>query len=306
MDTSFTHTPVLLQQALSALEIKAGQTVADLTFGLGGHSRQILEIIGHKGTLYAFDKDPYLIAEGKKKFPDTNIVWVNDSFANIETYCEPHSLNAVLADLGISSYHFDDKSRGFSFSSDNDLDMRLNPEKQTVTAADILNTYSEEQLTDIFRTYGEEKKAKKISQKIKQYTKTKQIKSTQELARLVSSVAPTQRKLHPATKIFQALRIVINEELGDLARMLESIPRVLANGATLGIISFHSLEDRIVKQYLKKESSDCICDTKLPICVCGHKAQFELLSRKPIVPDEAEIRTNPRARSAKMRIARKI
>jgi 16S rRNA (cytosine1402-N4)-methyltransferase len=302
----FIHQSVLLQQALEALNLKAGDTVADLTFGLGGHSKEILKKIGKKGLLYAFDKDPYLIELGKKNFKDANIVWINDTYANVAGYIEQHSLKGVLADLGVSSYHFDEASRGFSFNKEAFLDMRLNPEKQTVTAADIVNTYSEKQLTDIFITYGEQKNANKIAKKIKQYTKTKKITSTLELARLVSCVAPTQRKLHPATKIFQALRIIVNEELGELARMLESIPGVLAQGAVCAVISFHSLEDRIVKQFFKRESTDCICDTRIPICTCHHKAQFLLVTKKPIIPTEEEINLNRRARSARLRVATKI
>ena len=306
MKDSFTHNPVLLQQALHALDLQTNDKVADLTFGLGGHSYEILKKIDESGTLYAFDKDSLLLDKGKGEFKKNNIVWVNDSYANIGKHIPKHSLNAVLADLGVSSYHFDDPERGFSFSKDGSLDMRLNPKTQKLTAYEIINTYSEEQLTEIFKKYGEEQKAKKISQKIKQQTKTKAITSTVELADLVSSLFPPQRKLHPATKIFQALRIYINEELGDLAKMLESLPDVLAPGAKVAIISFHSLEDRIVKQYFKRESTDCICDKKLPVCVCNHNAQFKLITKKPIIPDAEEIRNNPRARSAKMRVVQKI
>lgn len=304
--STYTHTPVLLQQALRGLQLTKSNIVADLTFGFGGHSKEILKSIGKNGTLYAFDRDPEMIELGKKRFQDYSIEWVQDSFSKVDEYIPRNSLNALLADFGVSSYHFENANRGFSFDNDGPLDMRLNPQKQTLSAADIVNTFSQEELTQILKTYGEEKLSKKISKEIKLYTKTKTIKTTRELADIITDCYPSNTKTKPAARTFQALRIFVNEELGEIARMLDKLPNVLASGGICAFITFHSLEDRIVKHYFQKETKDCICDKTLPVCVCGHKAVFRAITRKPITPEDEEIRNNRRARSAKLRIYQKI
>jgi 16S rRNA (cytosine1402-N4)-methyltransferase len=302
---TFSHISVLLQQALAGLNIEEGDSVADLTFGFGGHSREILGKIGQKGTLYAFDRDAEMIERGKSEFPQKNIVWVHDVFSHVDEYIETSSLQGLIADLGVSSYHFDNAERGFSFTHEGPLDMRLDQSGQQTTAKDIIDTFTETELANLFKTYGEEKLSKKIAKKIKANITSKQISTTTELARIIDSCYPSYTKTKPATRCFQALRIFINDELGELARMLEKLPNVLASGGTCAFITFHSLEDRIVKQYFQRESRGCICPPEIPVCRCTHKAQFEIITKKPIIPSEEELQSNRRARSAKLRIYKK-
>ncbi len=237
---------------------------------------------------------------------------VSENYANLDKILESLKINkvdAILADLGLSSDQIEDPKRGFSFLQNGPLDMRYSLEIEKKTAADVVNNYSEKDLTQIFWKYGEEKYARRIAKEIIRVRKIKRIRETRELVEIIANVVPEKykrKRLHFATKTFQALRIEVNQELKNLEVFLEKAVKILTKGGRLVIISFHSLEDRIVKNYFLKESRDCICPSKFPRCACGHKKTVKLITKKPIQPSEKEIRDNPRARSAKMRVVEKI
>lgn len=239
---------------------------------------------------------------------------VNDNYANLDKIfgrLKMNTADAILIDLGFSFDQIKDAERGFSFlHNDNGfLDMRYSPETQKVTAADIINKYSEKKLADVFWKYGEERYARKIAREIVQVREIVKIRKTRELVNIIAKAVPKnyrRGKLHFATKTFQSLRIEVNQELENLKIFLKKAVKILGNKGRLAVISFHSLEDRIVKNFFQKESRNCVCPPKFPECVCRHKARLKIITKKPIQPDEKEIRKNPRARSAKMRVAEKI
>lgn len=236
----------------------------------------------------------------------------SDNYANLDNVIRGlgiHSVSAVFVDLGFSSDQIEDASRGFSFLKDGFLDMRYSPEMQEVTAADVINEYPEEKLAEIFRKYGEEKFAKRIAREITRARKIRKIRETGGLVKIISESVPEKYKrgrIHFATKVFQALRIEVNQELENLKIFLGKAMGILASKGKLAVISFHSLEDRIVKNFFREESRDCLCPPNFPKCVCGHRRRLKIITKKPIAPAEEEIRDNPRARSAKLRVAEKI
>ena len=238
----------------------------------------------------------------------------NDNYVNLDNIIRglpdvSSGVDAVFADLGFSSDQIEDAGRGFSFLKNGPLDMRYSLAKQSVTAKDVVNKYSQEKLEKIFKDYGEERYSKSIAREIIQARKSGEIKETIGLVRIISEAVPNyykRQKIHFATKVFQALRIEVNRELENLNEFLGRAIGILAGGGRLGVISFHSLEDRIVKNFFQKESRDCICPPKFPKCVCKHKESLKIITKKPIVPSAEEIRENPRARSAKLRVAEKI
>jgi 16S rRNA (cytosine1402-N4)-methyltransferase len=211
-------------------------------------------------------------------------------------------VDGILLDLGLSSMQLDTPERGFSFQQDASLDMRFDPASPT-TAADLVNTLPQDELADLIYRFGEERASRKIAQAI---VKARPLQTTRQLAAIIEEILPRKGHIHPATKTFQALRIAVNQELDRVENMLPQAVAALKSGGRLAIISFHSLEDRIVKAYFRRESRDCICPPKQPVCTCGHQATLKEISRKPIIPGEAEIKANPRARSAKLRIAEKL
>jgi 16S rRNA (cytosine1402-N4)-methyltransferase len=255
---------------------------------------------------------------------------VADNYANLKKIIRGlgvETADAILIDLGFSSDQIEDPKRGFSFSKNGPLDMRYSPETQDLTAAQVISEYSEKDLVDIFQKYGEERFARKIAKEIVRARKAEEIKETVELAEIIRRVVPDKYKgsgihpvklgqgrtrsaglnrVNPATRVFQALRIEVNQELENLKKFLGEATDVLASGGRLAVISFHSLEDRIVKQFFQKESRDCVCPPSFPKCVCSHKARLRKITKKPIAPKEKEVRENPRARSAKIRVAEKI
>jgi len=254
---------------------------------------------------------------------------VNDNYSNLDKIIRGlgiHSVGAVFVDLGFSSDQIEDAKRGFSFLKNGPLDMRYSPEMQEKTAADVVNRYSEKDLADIFWRYGEEKYARRIAKGIVQARKIGKIGKTGELVRVILKSVPQairprgqkgnacrpagrrtdHNRIHPATRVFQALRIEVNQELENLKRFLEQAVELLASGGKLAVISFHSLEDRIVKNFFREESRDCLCPPNFPKCVCGHKRRLKIITKKPIAPAEEEIRDNPRSRSARLRVAEKI
>jgi 16S rRNA (cytosine1402-N4)-methyltransferase len=303
------HKPVLLKESIEALSLKAGDVVVDATLGGGGHSIEVLKIIGKRGKLIAIDADETAIDKFKSKAED-DVVLINDNFANLENILrklEIEKVDAILADLGWSSDQLE--GRGMSFRNDEALDMRLD-RNQKISAKTIVNEYSEEDLGKIIREYGEEKFWKNIARKVVEYRKNKKIETTLELAEIVKLGIPHRfrfGKISPTTKTFQALRIEINRELENLENFIPAAIKVLGAKGRLAIISFHSLEDRIVKNIFRENARGCILTDE----ITGQKIvkiapEVKIITKKPVVAGEREIAANPRARSAKMRVCEKI
>lgn len=309
----YDHHPVLYNAVENYIQLKNGDTAIDCTLGLGGHSRLFAQAIGKEGTLVAFELDEKNLETAKNNLKDIknkNKIFINKNFAHLQNEVKQRdikNIKLVFLDLGLSSPQVDDPVRGFSFLKEGPLDMRFD-KKQPITAEMILSQYSEKQLADIIYEYGEERMSRKYARIIKENLP---IKNTKVLAELIASCAPPSRKgkkskKHPATKVFQALRIAVNNELEMLKDALDQAIEVLEPGGRLIVISYHSLEDRITKNIIRNATKDCICPPEVPICQCDHKPQLKILTKKPIVPDPEEIDQNPRARSAKMRIAEKL
>lgn len=310
----YKHISVLFNECIDGLNLKRGQKIVDCTLGGAGHSKEILKHVAGDGQLISFDLDPASIKNANKVLADykegKDYILINDNFVNFKNDLNQiniEKVDGVLMDLGLSSYELDDDSKGFSFNSNGPLDMSFSG-KEPKNAQYIVNNYSVNDLTRIFRDYGEEKLAYKIAVEINKARKEKEINTTQDLVEIVLKVKPRRAKdkIHPATQIFQALRIEVNHELENLEKVLPDIIDSLNPGGRLAIITFHSLEDRIVKQFFKRESTDCLCDSEIPVCICHHKKSIKLINKKPIIPSEEELKRNPRARSSKLRIIEKI
>jgi len=307
MSTS-SHVPVLLEEAIKTLAVQPGGRYIDCTLGGGGHALAILEHSSPGGQLLGIDADPEAIkvARARLEAYTNSILLVNENFANLQAICIKYDffpVHGILFDLGLSSLQLNGNGRGFSFQHDAPLDMRLSP-SQEVTAADIINTSSEAELARLIRTYGEEGYSHKIARRI---VNERPIKSTLHLARTIERAIGRRRgRIHPATKTFQALRIVVNHELEHLEAALKQAVDLLGFEGRLVVISYHSLEDRIVKQFIQQEAKDCICPLGIPVCVCGHKARLRLINKRVITPSLSEVQLNPRSRSAKLRAAERI
>ncbi len=306
----FKHYTVMKNEAVEALECKNGLIYVDCTLGGGGHSELILKNIQPDGHLIAFDVDNDAIEASKKRLQGyKNLTIIKDSYTNIKKNL--HSLGiekitgGVLFDLGASYHQLTKCERGFSFSKDAPLDMRFNQDSD-FTARDVVNTYSEADLIRIFSEYGEERFSKRIAKKIVEVRKLKNIETTQELADLIVNCTPrVKSSIHPATRVFQAIRIEVNQELTNVKNTLNDVLDLLAVGAIISVISFHSLEDRIVKHLFKYHSQRCHCSANQMICTCP-PPRLELVNKKPLMASEQEIRENPPSRSAKLRVARCI
>ncbi|MBN1218767.1 MAG: 16S rRNA (cytosine(1402)-N(4))-methyltransferase RsmH [Anaerolineae bacterium] len=311
------HKPVLLTETIEALQPHAGGVYLDGTIGAGGHAAAILKASAPDGRLFGLDRDESALAVAKRRLSEfgyrVHLLHANfDQLAQIARQHQLPPINGVLLDLGVSSMQLDQPERGFSFQANGPLDMRMDPTTGE-SAADLVNRLPESQLADLIYRYGEEPRSRRIARAIVQ---ARPIARTRELADVIASVASfkprkgdrrrDQPKIHPATRTFQALRIAVNDELGALERALPQAIRLLAPGGRLAVISFHSLEDRIVKQYFKQESQNCICPPEQPICICRHKATIHIITKKPITPSLAEIDENARARSAKLRVVESI
>ena len=305
----FSHVPVLLRETIEALNIKSDGIYVDGTVGGGGHSQEILNRLG-KGTLIAIDQDPDAIKTVTKRFAGhANVTVVRANFSSMDEVV--HSLgfdcvDGILLDIGVSSRQLDTPERGFSFHNDAPLDMRMSQEG--TSAYDLVNTLPYGELARIIRMYGEEKFASSIAGAIVRQREKKPIKTTLELAEIVKSGVPAAKRRdgHPARKTFQALRIAVNGELERLSQGLEAAFSLLAPGGRLAVITFHSLEDRIVKQYFAQLCTGCTCPKDFPVCVCGKKPQAKLWNKKPVEASEEELRSNARSRSAKLRVLEKI
>jgi len=303
-----THIPVLLKETINALAVQPGGRYIDCTLGGGGHAAAILEHSLPGGRLLGIDADPEAIkvARARLEAYSGSILLVNENFVNLQAICIKYDffpVHGILFDLGLSSLQLNGNGRGFSFQHNAPLDMRLSP-SQEVTAADIINTYSESELAHLIKTYGEEGYSHQIAHHI---VHERPIKTTLHLVRTIERAIGSRRgKIHPATKTFQALRIAVNHELENLERALKQAINLLGFEGRLAVISYHSLEDRIVKQFMQQESKGCICPPGIPICVCQHTPSLRLISKKVITPSPTEVQLNPRSRSAKLRVAERI
>lgn len=306
------HIPVLLDEALACLKSSAGGAYVDGTLGAGGHALGILETSRPDGRLLAFDRDPEAIAFVKGRMAEqyphwqTRISYVNASYADMGAIAPKlgyGKVDGVVLDLGLSSRQLADPERGFSFQQEGPLDMRFDP-TQRLTAADLVNNLPESELADMLYRFGEERSSRRYAREIVQ---ARPLTTTSELAAVIARASRGPRgRVHPATKTFQALRIAVNEELVELERGLEAAVKLLKPGGRLVVISFHSLEDRVVKQTLRQMSRSCVCPPEQPVCTCQTVPVVRLVRRKVVRPTEEEVRQNPRSRSARMRVAEKL
>lgn len=303
------HIPVLLNESLDYLVTKRVGNYFDGTLGFGGHSSEILSRINKDGLLIATDVDRTAFEYCKKNFVDeTRIKLYNFNYSLIDVIAKLETIklfDGVIADLGVSSFQLDTPSSGFSYSSNAPLDLRMDKNLK-VTASDIVNSFDEEKLSNIIYEYGEERNSRKIAKQIVQSRIKKKISTTGELKKLISEITSPRYKTKTLSRVFQALRIQVNNELEYLRQFLKNSINVLKRGARLVVISYHSLEDRIVKEFFKYEALNCICAPEAPICTCHKVQHLSIITKKPVIPSEEEIKNNRRARSAKLRVAERV
>lgn len=315
----YLHRPVLYQEVIDALRPTRGGQYIDGTLGAGGHAYGILRASSPDGKLLGLDVDPQALEIARQRlqpFGD-RVHIIQSSYTEIVNIMQRlgwSNVQGVLLDLGVSSMQLDTPGRGFSFQVDAPLDMRFSPHAQ-MNAADLVNSLTEAELAKILFEYGEERRARQIAKAIIQ---ARPVTTTRQLSDLILRISAShkvsfrsheksgKKKLHPATRTFQALRIAVNQELQAIEKVMPQAVSVLSTGGRLAVISFHSLEDRIVKQFFRHESRDCICPPKQPVCTCGHKASLVEINRRPILASQAEVVENPRARSAKLRVVEKL
>lgn len=306
------HVPVLFQETISYLDLREGATVVDGTFGGGGHAQAILERIGPDGLLIAIDRDEAAVERATARFgSEANVRIVHANFGDIVQVLSElgvESIDAALLDLGVSSYQLEDAGRGFSYMQDAPLDMRMDRSQQ-LSAYDVVNHYSQEELAGVIHRYGEERWASRIADYIVRARGAGPVSTTGELVEIIKAAIPHGARRdgpHPAKRTFQAIRIEVNNELMGLVGALDRYVDVLTPGGRLAVITFHSLEDRIVKQEFRRLQDPCECPKDFPVCVCGKKPLVRIITRKPVQAPVDEIEDNPRARSAKLRVAEKI
>ena len=304
------HVPVLLNECIEGLNIKKNGIYVDGTLGGAGHSIEILKKLNEDGILIGIDRDEFALSMAKEKLKCfENVKFIHDNYnnlINILSNLNIAGVDGILLDLGISSFQIDDTKRGFSYINDSNLDMRMD-KTQLLTAKDIVNMYDEVKLANIIYEYGEEKYSRRIARNICEYRKNKFIETTQELVEIIKkSVAKNTEDGHPAKRTFQAIRIEVNNELAPLKNTIFDAISVLNAKGRLCVITFHSLEDRIIKNAFIEAAGKCICPSDLPYCMCGAKTQGKIITKKPIVPSENEMKNNSRSQSAKLRIFEKI
>ena len=305
----FKHISVLLNECIESLAIKPDGIYADGTAGGAGHSSEIAKRLKN-GKLYAFDRDPDAVKIASERLKDYNAKVIESNFSEMKEKLNERSVSGVdgiLLDLGVSSYQLDTAHRGFSYHKEAPLDMRMS--KSGISAADVVNTFTEKELSDIFFRFGEEKFSQRIAARIVSARQQSPINTTGELVQIVKNAMPAGAKdggSHPAKRTFQAIRIEVNKELNVIAPAVRSAVDLLNGGGRVAIITFHSLEDRIVKQEFVKYSKGCTCPKDFPVCVCGKKPKLNLITHKPILPSERELEENRRSHSAKLRVAEKI
>ena len=310
----FQHHTVLLQETVKLLRPRAGGTYIDCTLGGGGHTRKILEQCGPDGRILCLDQDPWALQNAQEflqPFWKDRMTLARANFRNLSQVARElgfTEVQGIVFDLGVSSPQFDEAGRGFSYRLDAELDMRMDPDGE-VTAKEIVNTWDEQKLAEIFFRYGEERFSRGVARKIVETRKETEISTTGQLAELVKSAIPAAARRtggHPAKRVFQALRIAVNDELSALEEALGQAFEILAPEGRLAVISFHSLEDRRVKRQFADWAQGCVCPPDFPVCRCGRTPKARIVTRKPLVPGETEQEQNPRARSAKLRVVEKL
>ena len=312
-EVKFSHTSVLLYECIDALNIRDGFTYIDCTAGGGGHSLEIAKRLGKGSRLICFDRDKNAIAAATERLHDylDRVTFVNDNFSSLGDVIRDmgiDNLGGVLADLGCSSHQFDVAERGFSYMQDAPLDMRMDTDSP-FSAYNVVNEYTENELKRVIYEYGEERFASRIAASIVRHREEKPIETTLELSDIIKGAIPAAARdggPHPAKRTFQAIRIEVNRELDAIKPLISSAISHLVPSGRLAIISFHSLEDRLVKQSFREAMKGCTCPTDFPVCICGGKPKIKDLTKKPILPTDEELQANPRARSAKLRVAEKL
>ena len=309
----FKHIPVLFHEIMDIMAPKAGEVFVDCTLGGGGHSRGFLERMGDDGRLIGIDQDTNALKAAQDNLAEfgDRVTYVHSNYNNLDEILNqyaPDGVDGILFDIGVSSHQLDEKDRGFSYMQDAPLDMRMDQSRK-FSAGDVVNTYSEDELHRIIKEYGEERWAKRIAKFIVDFRKDKPVDTTGELVDIIKRAIPKgarEEGSHPAKRTFQAIRIEVNDELGVLTRTISVAAKHLKKGGRLGIISFHSLEDRIVKEQFRYLASDCICPPELPFCQCDKVSEVKILTRKPVTATEEELAANSRSKSAKFRAVEKI
>ena len=306
----FKHYSVMLNECMDGLAIKPNGIYVDGTMGGAGHSKEIAKRISKEGLLIGIDRDQEAICVAKERLAEfPNVKFVHDNHDNIKEILDELDISGVdgiLLDLGVSSYQLDERNRGFSYMGEAELDMRMD-RTQSLTAKTVVNKYSEEELAKIIFEYGEEKFSRPIARKIVEKRKEKEIETTQELVDIIEEILPRRKgEGQPAKRTFQAIRIEVNGELTVLKKVLPDAIELLNETGRMSVITFHSLEDRIVKQTYKSLTTGCTCPKDFPVCVCGQKPKIKELTKKPILPSDEELEINLRAHSAKLRVAEKI
>lgn len=318
MTNEYRHIPVLLAECIEGLNLSEGKTYVDATLGGAGHSLEVAKRIGRTGHLIGIDQDEVARKAARERLealpedirPEIDVVAGN--FGDLDSLlvaAEVPSIDAILFDLGVSSVQIDTPARGFSFKETGPLDMRMDPGNQTLTAAEIINTYNAADLARVIRQYSDEKWATRIADFIVQAREETPFSQSEQLVDVIKAAVPASARRaggHPAKRTFQALRIEVNGELDVLRSGLEAAIRWLAPGGRIAVISYHSLEDRIVKDVFRRMSQGCTCPPDLPVCVCGNEPILRTITRKPILPSSEEIQRNPRSRSAKLRVAQRL
>lgn len=313
------HKPVMLEEACGFLQLRSGAVIVDATVGGGGHAERILAAIGPTGQLLCIDRDEEALVRTAERLSGFHgrVEMIRGNFANLDTICHStlfHRVDGIVFDLGFSSHLLEDVDRGFSFSLDGPLDMRMD-RRQSVTARDLVNGLSERELAEVFHQYGEERRGRQVARAIVSARQHRTIETTADLRDVIMPVlgrghaknqAHGRKEKHPLTKVFQSLRIAVNDELSNLERVLPLAIGLLVPGGRLVVISYHSLEDRIVKQFMQRESEDCLCAGEFPVCQCGHHRSLSRITKRPLRPSEDEVRQNNRARSALMRVAERL
>jgi 16S rRNA (cytosine1402-N4)-methyltransferase len=304
-----THKSVLLKESVDFLTTKIDGTYFDGTAGFAGHSSEILKRISYKGRLIATDKDQTAFNYCKQKFVDDDRFSIhNTSFKNIDTISKIEfieNFDGIFADLGVSSFQLDSIEAGFTFREDASLDLRMN-KQEGFSASDFINKATQEEIARVLFEYGEEKNSRNIARKITENRSKEKFERTSQLKKIIEEMTPQRFWTKTLTRVFQALRIHVNDELNELKVFLEKSVDLLNEGGRIAVITFHSLEDRIVKERFRYESKTCICPPGIPICICGKKQKLKVITNKPVIPTEEEIENNKRARSAKLRVAERV
>ena len=311
---TYRHTPVLLKEVIEQLRPQSGQIYIDCTLGGAGYTLALAKQVGTTGRIISIDLDQQALDHAESLIKERglgNITLVHDNFANLEQITQAQKItavNGIVLDLGLSSAQLDDPQRGFSFQTNGPLDMAFGP--SLIKTSDLINKAKASELQEIIKNYGEERYAKAITAKIIEARRIQPLTTTEQLVDIIAVAVPAvyrhNKKIHFATRTFQAFRIATNQELDNLKQVLPMAIKLLSTGGRLAVVSFHSLEDRIVKQYFKQEAKDCLCPPSAPTCRCGHQAQIKIINKKIITASEQEIKNNVRARSAKLRVIEKL